>query len=93
MEEISRQTILQPLTLDQESQGDDRQHRNLDWQCIFCDYTERNENDSKKILQHIYFVHRMIIADANDISDLREYLRFWKKEFEGKKTVSTKEFL
>lgn len=83
MEEISKQTILQPLTLDPDSQEVKNEIKDNNWLCLFCEYIERNEKDSKKILQHLYFTHRLVIADANEIGDLKEYLKFWKEQFKG----------
>jgi len=83
MDRIANQTILQPLTLDRQSPEGSRQHKNDDWLCILCEHIEKNENDSKKILQHLYFTHHLIISDANDIADLKEYLKFWNKEYKG----------
>ena len=85
MDKKVNQTILQALTLDKESPEDTRQHNDDDWLCIICEHVEKNEKDSKKILQHLYFTHHLIIADANDIADLKEYLKFWNKEYKGKK--------
>ncbi|XP_070506951.1 zinc finger protein 277 [Chironomus tepperi] len=85
MDKIANQTILQPLTLDRQSPEGSKQHKDDDWLCIICDHIEKNEKDSKKILQHLYFTHHLIISDANDIADLREYLKFWNKEYKGQK--------
>jgi hypothetical protein len=83
MEEISRTTILQPLILNQKSSDDSNKAGQDECICILCEHSEKNEGDNKKILQHIYFTHRLIISDVQEIADLTEYLAYWKEQFKG----------
>lgn len=81
MEEIAKSTILQPLTLQQNCQEVNKEVKDEDFSCLFCDFVEKND---KKILQHIYFNHRTVIADIQEVADLKEYLEYWKEQFKGK---------
>jgi uncharacterized protein Usg len=78
-------SILQPLTLNQEPVSNSDKSKEIDFcHCLFCDHREINENENKLILQHLYFQHRLIIADVHEIADLKKYLDYWKNEFKGK---------
>lgn len=82
---IANNTILETLSLNPRSSTNSRDQENVQFCCMFCDHTEQEvvKFDNKPILTHLYVEHRLIIADANDIADLKEYLKIWKKEFEG----------
>lgn len=81
---IANNTILEALNLNAESPvaGKDEAE---EVRCMFCDHSEKSDvkNENKSILQHLYLVHRLVISDVQDVSDLYEYLEFWKKEFKG----------
>lgn len=81
MEEKSSSTILQPLTLRQESVEGTKKGQEVTFVCLSCDFVEKNE---KKILQHLYFEHRIVISDVQDVADLKEYLDYWHEHFKGK---------
>ncbi|KAG5671008.1 hypothetical protein PVAND_001232 [Polypedilum vanderplanki] len=83
MEEISKTTILQPLTLIQKSTDNSKEPEEDICVCLFCEHTEKNEKDNKKILSHIFYAHRLIISDAHEIADLKEYLAYWKEQFKA----------
>jgi hypothetical protein len=76
-------TILQPLTLTQNASNESKASLNDVFTCIFCKHSEEDEIGGKKILQHLYFTHRLVIADAHEISDLKEYLSYWRHQFIG----------
>ena len=84
MEEISENTILQPLILHQAASTVAREDTLNNCVCIFCSHQEKNENDNKKILQHLYFSHRLVISDVHEVADLKAYLNFWKDQFKGR---------
>lgn len=78
MSDLIKTTILQPLTLNEECSSSTQE---VKFKCLFCDI---EENDEKKILQHIYFEHQLIISDVHEVADLKEYLEYWKEHFKGK---------
>lgn len=81
MEEISKSTILQPLTLRKECQEGSKEVREDNFVCLLCKFVEKIE---KKLLQHLYFDHRIVISDVQDVADLKEYLNYWQMHFKGK---------
>lgn len=81
MEEKSNSTILQPLTLRQESLEVSNEVQENIFVCLLCEFVEKNE---KKVLQHLYFEHRIVISDVQDVADLKEYLEYWREHFKGK---------
>lgn len=82
---IANNTILESLSLNPASSTSSGNQENSPFCCMFCDHTEQEvvKFDNKPILKHLYVEHRLIIADSNDIANLKEYLKIWKKEFEG----------
>lgn len=81
MSEIMKKTILQPLTLNDECSSTSKEVKDVKFKCLICEFVENNE---KKILQHLYFIHRIVISDSDEIADLKEYLDYWKVHFKGK---------
>ena len=83
---IAKNTILETLSLKQASEGQKENLKSL-FSCMFCDQTEEFKHDNKAILQHMFMEHRTVIADVQEIRDMKEYLEFWKKEFKGKNSI------
>jgi len=42
--------------------------------------------DKDDCLAHLYLEHRLVIADVEDIALLEDYLQYWEKEFQGRRT-------
>lgn len=85
-ENMSKDSILETLELATSSQNNQEipKTQNLILPCLFCEFNiDKDKQDESEILQHLYREHRIIISDVNDIKNLRTYLEFWKKEFEG----------
>lgn len=82
---IANNTILEALSLNPTSSNDDGNKEEILFCCMFCEHTEKANvgGENKAILQHIFMQHRVVIADVNDITELMEYLQFWKIEFKG----------
>lgn len=82
---IAKNTILETLSFSPAPTNSSGNCENSLLSCMFCDHTENQDfrNENKVILQHIYMQHRIVIADVQDINELKEYLEFWKNEFKG----------
>lgn len=52
-------------------------------QCLICDkqFTLKAELDD--YLGHLFLVHRLVIADVQDISLIEEYLQYWQEKLSG----------
>lgn len=82
---ITENTILESLNFNPTTSSESLKEENRTLHCIFCDHTEKLDENSenKEVLQHMFMEHRIVIADIQDVADLQEYLDYWKKEFEG----------
>lgn len=80
---ITKNHILESLSLNTSPETSTANEENLI--CCFCDHTEKNNKgtENKTILRHLYNEHRLVISDVQEISELQEYLKFWKNEFKG----------
>lgn len=81
---ISKNTILESLSLTP-ALPESVKNEEIKLPCMFCDYTENHQlnKENKAILKHMFNEHRLVIADVQEVSELSEYLKFWKKEFSG----------
>lgn len=82
--EISKNTILETLS-HKSATAETQESNEAQLCCIFCENSETFDvnSDNKAILHHLYMEHRLVIADVQDVSDLKAYLDFWKREFKG----------
>jgi hypothetical protein len=83
---IALNTILETLSLNPTTSQDRENEQKTFLVCIFCDHAEvksKVDAENKPILQHLFMVHRLVIADVQEVLDLSEYLNFWKMEFKG----------
>lgn len=84
---IAKNTILEPLSLNPIPENNLRNEESS-FCCMFCDHSEKEDkHENKAILKHMFTEHRIVIADVQDIRDLRQYLEFWKKEFKCKEIL------
>jgi len=51
--------------------------------CLFCDLSLVFPNGEAEYLGHLFLVHRLVIADVQDIKYLAEYLKYWKVLFDA----------
>ena len=82
---IANNSILEALSLSSTS-TETLDNQDEIFSCIFCEFNVPAKNEiieDKTILQHLFMQHRLVIADVNDVADLKEYLLFWKNEFKG----------
>lgn len=77
---ITSNSILEALSLVSSHKESSKSEENFC--CIFCDHAEKG-NDNKPILKHLFAEHRLVIADVDEVADLRLYLLFWKTEYQG----------
>jgi len=54
--------------------------------CLKCDKVYIFPADKDDCLAHLYLEHRLVIADVEDIALLEDYLQYWEKEFQGRRT-------
>lgn len=52
-------------------------------QCVKCKEQFEFPEGQDDYLAHIYLDHRLVIADVDDIADLKGYLEYWQKAFQG----------
>lgn len=80
---IAKNSILESLNFNQ-IVSEPSEKEKIQLICMLCEFSSENDwSDNKEILQHMYYQHRLVIADVQNIANLREYLRFWKNEFKG----------
>lgn len=51
--------------------------------CLFCDLSLVFPAAKDEYLAHLFMEHRLVIGDVQDIKLLPEYLKSWKKVFDG----------
>ncbi|XP_053685441.1 zinc finger protein 277 [Sabethes cyaneus] len=78
-------TVIGPLNFKEEI--DDPPTRLMDYSrvsCMLCDNIyDFNIGDSKdQYLAHLYLIHRLVIADVEEIGCLPSYSVFWKEKFQ-----------
>ncbi|XP_004931818.1 zinc finger protein 277 [Bombyx mori] len=72
-----------PLTLHQNNlkptifQNDE----SVECSCVLCEEKFTFPEREKQFLTHLFMEHRLVIADVNQIADLKEYLRYWRLRF------------
>ncbi|CAH0694743.1 unnamed protein product [Spodoptera exigua] len=49
--------------------------------CVLCEENFLLPSNEKDLLTHLFMKHRLVIADVNQIADLKEYLRYWRLRF------------
>lgn len=72
-----------PLTLHQKKENPSifKSEEIVDCLCVLCDQNFSLPEQEKQLLTHLFMVHRLVIADVNQIADLKEYLRYWNCRF------------
>lgn len=51
--------------------------------CVLCDEIFILPAAEKQMLTHFFMEHRLVIADVNQISDLKSYIKYWRLRFKG----------
>lgn len=74
-----------PLTLHQNNEKPTifKSDEPVECSCILCDEIFTLPASEKQLLTHLFMDHRLVIADVNQIADLKAYLRYWKLRFRG----------
>lgn len=86
---ITKNTILEALSLNPTPTSSSGNEENISLPCMFCEHFVSQDfpSENKDILKHMYMEHRLVIADIQDVHDLKGYLEFWKNEFKGQLKV------
>ncbi|XP_026495750.2 zinc finger protein 277 [Vanessa tameamea] len=72
-----------PLTLHQKSEKPSifKCEKPTECACVLCDEIFSLPASEKQFLTHLFMEHRLVIADVNEIADLRGYVKYWKQRF------------
>ncbi|XP_055384626.1 zinc finger protein 277 [Condylostylus longicornis] len=77
-EATEKNYIISSLTLNtEENVNSDKLEKVV---CLKCDLEFTFPEEEDEYLAHLFLIHRLVIADIEDIADLKEYLIFWSKE-------------
>ncbi|XP_049876377.1 zinc finger protein 277 [Pectinophora gossypiella] len=79
----SEKQFFGPLTLHQKSDKPTifKSDEPRECSCVLCEENFVLPANEKQLLTHLFMEHRLVIADVNQISDLNEYLRYWRLRF------------
>ncbi|XP_047032225.1 zinc finger protein 277 [Helicoverpa zea] len=72
-----------PLTLHQKDENPSifKSEELSECSCVLCEEKFTLPDNEKQLLTHLFMEHRLVIADVNQIVDLKEYLRYWRLRF------------
>lgn len=82
---VKEKEFFGPLTLHQKKENPSifKSEELVECSCLLCDDKFTLPSQEKQLLTHLFMVHRLVIADVNQIADLKEYLRYWGYRFKG----------
>jgi len=84
MDDLSKITetndLISCLTLESEENLIENS-QSIEVNCLKCEYKYTFPKEQDDYLAHIFLIHRLVIADVEDIINLEEYLLFWCEEF------------
>lgn len=74
-----------PLTLHQKSEKPSifKCDKPAECSCVLCDEIFLLPSSEQQFLTHLFMEHRLVIADVNDVADLKDYMKYWKLRFKG----------
>ncbi|XP_075980581.1 zinc finger protein 277 [Anticarsia gemmatalis] len=80
---VKEKEFFGPLTLHQRKENPSifKSQEASECGCVLCDETFSLPVSEQSLLTHLYMEHRLVIADVNQIADLKEYLRYWGFRF------------
>lgn len=72
-----------PLTLHQKSEKPSifKCDKPAECSCVLCDEIFLLPSSEQQFLTHLFMEHRLVIADVNDVADLKDYMKYWKLRF------------
>ncbi|XP_058833981.1 zinc finger protein 277 [Topomyia yanbarensis] len=82
----SQSSVIGPLIFSKDDYGSPPATRLADdtsVACMLCDdiYNFRLGDSRDQYLAHLYMIHRLVIADVDEVSCLASYSQFWKEHF------------
>lgn len=82
---VKEKEFFGPLTLHQKNENPSifKSDEFFECSCVLCNDNFTLPAEEKKLLTHLFMQHRLVIADANQIADMKEYLRYWRLRFKG----------
>ncbi|CAB3234309.1 unnamed protein product [Arctia plantaginis] len=80
---VKEKEFFGPLTLHQKTENPSifKSEELVEVSCLLCDEVFTLPEHEKQLLTHLFMTHRLVIADVNQIADLKEYLRYWGFRF------------
>ncbi|XP_037954658.1 zinc finger protein 277-like [Teleopsis dalmanni] len=73
--------VLPVLLFNESSHTEDNENSTID--CLKCDNSYTFPRDKDEYLAHLFLIHRLVIADVEDIACLTDYLLYWQTEFKN----------
>lgn len=82
---VKEKQFFGPLTLHQKVEVPSifKSEESFECTCVLCEDKFTLPSNEKQLLTHLFMEHRLVIADVNQIADLKEYLRYWRLRFKG----------
>lgn len=74
--------IIGPLNLIDHNEPNDVYKKKIT--CILCEKIFNFPNDKDDCLAHFYLIHRIVIADVDQVALLEDYIDYWRKRIAGK---------
>ncbi|CAD0202470.1 unnamed protein product [Chrysodeixis includens] len=81
---VKEKEFFGPLTLHQKAEVPSifKSEESFECTCVLCEENFTLPSNEKQLLTHLFMEHRLVIADVNQIADLKEYLRYWRLRFQ-----------
>eukprot|EP01132_Coremiostelium_polycephalum_P008634 gene8634-10626_t len=73
------QPLQSPLSFQLNKKKSDQ--KAVKYPCLQCEYFDY---DSRSILEHLFYTHKIVISEVNSVANLSSYLDFWRKKMHGK---------
>lgn len=82
---VKEKEFFGPLTLHEKTDNPSifKSEEVTECSCVLCEQNFLLPSNEKNLLTHLFMKHRLVIADVNQIADLKEYLRYWRLRFKG----------
>lgn len=80
---VKEKEFFGPLTLHEKTDNPSifKSEEVTECSCVLCEQNFLLPSNEKDLLTHLFMKHRLVIADVNQIADLKEYLRYWRLRF------------
>lgn len=81
--QTTEQTLSATTTCTTTEQTESNHRLIIDVQCLLCDRQFKFYAGKDDYLAHLFLVHRLVIADEEQVAIFDEYLQFWRNKFNG----------